>query len=223
MADLAKNITSLYPDTQVSPENTDEKPWLRQKNEPALWFMRFHRYLDLGPKRTLQATIDAEPEPKRNKRRDETKPKSVSIPGAWSRAVKVWNWKERAAAYDLAIQKEYASFIRKQANECIYASKAYRIKELNNLAQYLKDSIKADTETKDAISIIARLQSVMRDISIEMQGLEGVTSEACDAAALNAMVEYTLKKKEEERLKTMDMHERNQYLFNKFDQNDLSD
>jgi hypothetical protein len=221
MTDPAKNITNLYPDTQVSPEKTDEKPWQRQQNEPAKWFMRFNIYLDLGPKRTMQAAIDAEPtangKPRQIKQPVPGKPQKVSIPGSWSRAAKIWRWKERSEAYDLAIQKEYASFIRKSANECIYASKAYRIKELNNLAQYLKDTIKAGMDTKDLVAIIARLQSVMRDISLEMQGLDGVTTEECDAAALQTMVEYSLKKREEERLKSMDMHERNQYLFDKFD------
>jgi hypothetical protein len=47
---------------------------------------------------------------------------------------------------------------------------------------------------KDKLAAMARLQSVMRDLAAEMEGLEGVTLDACDAAAMNAIREEIKKK-----------------------------
>jgi len=175
----------LHPE-QVSEQKQPEKPWLRQKNEPALWFMRFKNYLNLGPKRSLRAAFAAEPTAKKATKSLEGKKLSeVSVPGAWKRAVKVWNWKERCEAYDLHEQEIYAQCIRRQASECLYASKAYRILELNNLATLLRAQIKTGMDLKEYLAVTARLQSVMRDIALEMEELNGTTKTSieCDAAA----------------------------------------
>ena len=61
MAEAANNILQFSNQEQVSQQKQPENTWLRQKSEPALWYMRFRRYLDLGPKRSLRAAIAAEP------------------------------------------------------------------------------------------------------------------------------------------------------------------
>src|SRR5215469_10862110 len=115
MGDVAKKITQIGPAEQVSVPKPDEKPWLRQKNEPALWYMRLKRYLELGPKRSLRAVVASEPQDQKAEKGDKIQKRKaegvsiVSVPGSWARAAKAWNWKERAEAYDLAqIEKEAA-------------------------------------------------------------------------------------------------------------------
>src|SRR5436190_7438208 len=95
MADVAKNITQIGTPEQVSEQNHPSEPWLRQKGEPALWYMRFKRYLDLGSKRSLRKALAAEPDTTQAAKGDKKQPESkknlsdVSVPGAWSRASKV--------------------------------------------------------------------------------------------------------------------------------------
>jgi hypothetical protein len=173
----------LHPE-QVSEQQEPEKPWLRQQNEPAKWFMRFKIYKDLGPKRTMQAAIDADTG---KEKQEKAQTKSVSIPGSWSRAAKVWNWKARAQAYDLAEQAKDAVMIREFAGRQAFSSRAYRLVQLNYTAKCLKlilESWKAvpHDQTKDYLSIVARYQSVLRDIETSMQGLD-VANDTIDAAA----------------------------------------
>ena len=115
---------------QQTPENTEEtsvkKPWLRQEGESALWFNRFRRYMDLGPKRSLQAALAHEKEhisalKSPNKPTSQTgnpeKPRKTpnkksaatlkavpaakpQVPGSWKQAAKIWRWVERAKAWD---------------------------------------------------------------------------------------------------------------------------
>jgi len=201
---------------QVSQENPPEKPWLRMKNEPAAWYMRFKRYLAAGAKRSLRALVVAESGTQVNTKEGKNL-SDVSVPRPWRRASKVWHWVERAEQYDLALQEKHASFLRQTANECLYASRAFRIKELNVLASLLRDQITTGMELKDCLAITDRLRLLMRDISVEMQGLEGVTAIQCDAAALEQMIEHTEKKQEEERLKNASMHERNKAIFERYE------
>ncbi len=175
----------LHPEQDLSPK-TDEKPWLRQKNEPALWFMRFQIYKKLGSKRTMQAAIDADTG---KAKQEKAQTKNVSIPGSWSRAAKQWNWKERASAYDLAEQAKQASYLRNTANQARFASKAYRIITLDWMARTLQEEMQRVTMLKDRHAAMGRLQSVMRDLAREMEGLEGVILDACDAAAFKTIRE----------------------------------
>jgi hypothetical protein len=191
MADVAKKITQIGPPEQVSEQKPDEKPWLRQKNEPAAWYMRFRRYLDMGTKRSLRAVVANEPQDekatkgnkKQAKNSEQKNLSEISVPGSWSRAAKVWNWKARAEAYDLAEISRQAVFFRGSANKARFASKAYRILQLDSIARLLRDQIKPGMALKWCLALTARYQSVMRDLAAEMEGLDGVTIDACDAAA----------------------------------------
>ena len=97
MTSLAPKM--LHPE-QVSGQKVDDKPWLRQRNEPALWYMRFQRYLALGPKRSMRAALSAEPNP-RKASGGPVKLSDISVPGSWKRASKQWRWQERCEAYDM--------------------------------------------------------------------------------------------------------------------------
>src|SRR2546423_2406377 len=101
---MASLVPQMLHAEQVSEPKPDEKPWLRQKNEPALWFMRFQRYKDLGAKRSLRAVVAAEPQDAKATKGNKVQTKKsegvslsvLSVPGAWKRAAKIWRWVERA-------------------------------------------------------------------------------------------------------------------------------
>jgi len=85
MPNVAKNITQIGPPEQDLSPKPDEKPWLRQKHEPAAWYMRFKRYLDMGPKRSLRKALADEPGTQKATKSTK-KLSDVSVPGAWKRA-----------------------------------------------------------------------------------------------------------------------------------------
>jgi len=201
MPDLTKKITNLRPPEQDFAQNEPEFPWLRQRNEPAKWFMRFQIYKDLGAKRSLRAAIATEtgietaPKSSRKQQPNQKKLSAVTLPSSWTRAAKVWSWKERAGAYDLAEQAKQAGYLRETANRTHFASRAYRIIQLDYLARVLKSFMPPpgvpvpESKVAHYLAVMARLQSVMRQMSIEMQGLEGVTANSCDEAAFKHVKE----------------------------------
>jgi hypothetical protein len=76
-----------------NPEPPPLNPWDRQPDEPPMWFDRFSTYLDIGPNRTVTAAynIDREKQGKLpEKQADQT----------WYMQSHIWQWNERAGAYD---------------------------------------------------------------------------------------------------------------------------
>lgn len=204
----------LHPE-QGSPQKPDEEPWLRQKNEPALWYMRFKRYLDMGPKRSLRKALADEPDTqkatkKTGKKQEMKNLSDVSVPGAWKRASKVWNWVERAEAYDLAQIEKQAAQIRKIADSTPCASRAYRIIKLDYLARVLMEQVKTGMEMKWFLAVIARVQSLMDDIAKETQGLDETTLEMCDASALLTIKEELVEQAYQQKIKDASVQQKNQ-------------
>src|SRR5213078_24692 len=120
MTEQASFAPKMLHSEQDFEQKEPEKPWLRQKNEPAAWYMRFKRYLDLGPKRSLRKAVVGEPDTQKatkgpEKNQETKKVSDVSVSGAWKRASKVWRWVERAQAYDLAEQAKDATRMREYA------------------------------------------------------------------------------------------------------------
>lgn len=200
MGIAAKKITNLRPPEHDFQENTPVEPWLRQKNEPALWFMRFSRYRDMGHKRSMRAVLASEPQDakvaKGNKNQsaksDGKKISDISVPGAWSRAAKVWRWKARCEAFDLAEQAKQSRVLRKMATGLSFASRSYRLIQMNYMAMILRSLFEPGTPVTRGdlplyLAAMARYQSVLRDIETLMQGIDGITLEACDAAALESI------------------------------------
>lgn len=217
MAEAAKKIVNLRPPEQIIDQTKASEPWLRQKGEPALWFSRFNLYIDLGPKRSLRAAIAADPaSQKATKAGPEKKLSDVSVPGAWRRAAQLWRWKERAEAFELHRQDIYAQFIRKSANECQYASKAYRIMELNMLAKNLRAQIREGMTLKELIKISAQLQSVMRDMAAETKDFDNDgTLDARDSSAFKKMYAHDIEEQYKGKLKHAMPIERNQIILEK--------
>jgi|SRR5882757_1044046 len=191
----AKKITNLHTPEQDFGQNETLEPWLRQKNEPADWFMRFRRYLDMGSKRGLRALVAAEARTQVNTK-ESKKLSDVSVPRPWRRASKLWNWVERAEAYDLAEQTRYAESLQKVASGALYASKAYRIIGLSSLATSLRGNIKPGMEVKNYLAVIARLQSVMHDIVAEMEGYGEAAVTIADAAVCQTLAKQSKEHKD---------------------------
>jgi hypothetical protein len=203
MADVAKNITNLRPPEQDFEQKEPSEPWLRQKNEPAAWYLRFKRYLELGPKRSLRKALAAEPvthkETKGNKNQtDQTKKNlsNASVPGAWSRASKLWRWSERAVAYDLAEQTKQAAQIRHMVSSAPYASRAYRILRLDYVARILVDQIKSGIAVDKCLAITARYMAVLQMIAKEMGDVDEATMRECDAAAMGTIRQEVAEQRE---------------------------
>jgi hypothetical protein len=163
---------------QVSEPKQDEKPWLRQKNEPALWFMRFKRYLDMGSKRTLRAVVVSEPQDEKAKKGNKNQAKKsegvtlslLSVPGAWSRAAKVWNWKGRAEAYDSYL---IDGVVERHLGKIFDGASLglHRIELLKSMLQSLQkiyDANYAKMSLDQVHKIMAHMQSILKDIREEM-------------------------------------------------------
>lgn len=208
MANVASLAPKMLHPEQVTEQKVDDKPWLRMRQEPALWYMRFRRYLELGPKRSMRAALAAEPDAKRAAKGDKApalKLSDISVPGAWSRAAKVWNWRARVEAYDLHETSMYAQVIRETANSLPYSSCAFRIMALNEFAIILRAQIKVTMDADHCVNVITRLQSIMRDIAAEMVKLDGVTKDACDSGAALYVEKEMLEQKTQAKMKSAAM------------------
>jgi len=184
MTEPARNITDLYPGNQSSSQNTDEKPWFRQQNEPAVAFLHFRIYLDLGPRRSLRKAVAID----RGIDVGDEGLRDIKIPGSWIRASKVWDWKERAAAYDLNNLNEHSKLFKKIATCLPYCSKYYRVCQLHSMAAVLEQQLlRSDLAINTFIALTARLQSVMRDMAAELSGLD-LESRYADEVGLCEMI-----------------------------------
>jgi hypothetical protein len=203
MKDSASFEPKMIHPEQVSESKPDEKPWLRQKNEPALWFMRFKRYRDMGAKRSLRAVVASEPpdaKGTKGNKKQATKSEGVtlstlSVPGAWSRAAKVWNWKERAGAYDLAELEKQAGYMRQVVVHQPFASKAYRLIYLCGMAQALHKLSEFGLSLDENLKYAKLIQSLFQDIAHEMEGMDETTMMLADASAHKHLIELANKQK----------------------------
>jgi hypothetical protein len=69
------------------------QPWERRPGEPNRWFARFECYRLAGPNRSLLGTVKAE-------RAQRAAKSSTSVPQAWAKNAKQWQWRQRAEAWD---------------------------------------------------------------------------------------------------------------------------
>jgi hypothetical protein len=189
MKNSANKPIVLHPEQ----ETTQKYAFERLENEPARWFLRFRAFCLLGHKRTLQAVAEQELSEKRQKKvqsddRQTTeeisipdKPVKVSIsgrvPGAWSRAAKQWQWKNRAAAYDefmrLERHKEVLSYLD---HECDYITKAQRLDALATLMKNLmRITLETEVTTQNYNTWLAmhrQALATLREIRREMKELD---------------------------------------------------
>lgn len=153
-----------------------------------LWFNRFQRYMDLGPKRSLLAAVQQEksqikavkstekkPAQKQKKgvaaHLSEVPPAKVQVPGSWKQASKHWQWVARAKAWDAyvieyTVEENLQTFLTNH-----HTTPIARVKTLENLLNALQNNYNANrnqmTPDQD-IKYFNAMQSVLRDIRIEM-------------------------------------------------------
>jgi hypothetical protein len=117
----------------------ERKFWDRMENEPVRWYARFDKFrLMKAWKRSINAVYELENKEKQGKTR-------TKIDRQWYKKAEEWQWDKRAAAWDeyriserdKQIVAEEAEVIKEQ-----YALKHNRIKDLNEIAQILKEEAK---------------------------------------------------------------------------------
>ena len=171
-----------------------EKPWQRQEGESILWYNRFKRYMDLGPKRSLQQAVEQEqgqiaalksPDqgtPSSKKRRaaksEHLTPVAatkVQVPGSWKQASIKWRWVERATLWDAYHVEMRAKTVmeKMQANiDLLFISTLDRVNALSALFKATQEIFNTnngvmDRDQKNAY--LARMQSILKDIREEMK------------------------------------------------------
>lgn len=79
-----------------------EQPIYEQlPNEPDKWYIRFQKFLALGPRRSVLKTYAMErQESGKQKQADTSNVAPIAVPPDWRKCTKDYQWAERAAAYD---------------------------------------------------------------------------------------------------------------------------
>jgi hypothetical protein len=169
-------------------ENTVEsKPWERQSNEPPLWFNRFTEYLHQGTARSLIAVYRVSVK----KRRVKARQGAENVPGAWRTAIKKWQWRERADAFDAHERSRKDELYKAKADEILqsgFALRFARVHELNRLAELLQHELYTEdkrwvpdvkqigggeyAERVDIVhfnsAVIEQYRNTLEDIAVEM-------------------------------------------------------
>ena len=186
MPELAKNSGEVSHEEQ---KKAERKPWVRQEGESAMWFNRFRKYMDLGPKRTLLAAVEKErgviraiegdekPTKNRGKQRKSLQvvpdpPRKILVPGSWSRASVQWNWRARARAWDEHLLETSVDYSIENFYNKELATSMDRVAALHVLLDKLQEAYNAtDRMTFDEVcTFVARMQSLLRDMREEMKG-----------------------------------------------------
>lgn len=116
---------------------SDERQiWHQQDGEPDLWYGRFNRYRLMGTRRSVNAVFKKEQ--KSAKIRENSRTGEAG--GDWYEAAKVWNWEERARAYDEYQRAEEDRIITEEREKVLRSGFALvhkRVKELDKLTRKL--------------------------------------------------------------------------------------
>lgn len=81
--------------TRAKPVPSTKRPWEQRPVENDLWYVRFLRYVALGPGRSVSLVSKG----KRNQ---------YPVPAHWPVVAKQLSWKDRARAFDAAASKDPA-------------------------------------------------------------------------------------------------------------------
>lgn len=172
--DVMPQVTNFAEQTATpAQEMPTLKPWQRQEGESALWFNRFMRYRELGPKRSLLAAVEQErgqitalkstrhapsvskKSPSVDKKRQtvtksrhlaEVPPPKTQVSGSWKQASIKWSWVERARAYDAyELDRVYAHYTELfVASDKLYTLPLDRISALQSLLKIMQDTYQAN-------------------------------------------------------------------------------
>ncbi len=175
---------SIGPQLLHSEQITDKKPWDRQEQESARWFLRFRNYLNLGLKRSINATFEAEHQADSKEKQGKTRTKCGP---EWYNAAKRYQWAERAKAWDTKETERKARLMHYIVAQEPFVSRPFRITQLNSMAESLMHTLEKGCEAKLALAITKQLQSLMHDIADEIAAWEVTVDASCDAFALESL------------------------------------
>lgn len=156
------------------------KAWERADGEPARWFMRFRNYLALGRKRSINAVYEAEKQEKASKSRGKAGE-------TWYNAARRYQWVQRADAWDNEQDERKALLMRQIAMKCAFVSPAFRLTQLNALAETLMREVEKGQPAALFLAMARQMQAVMHDIADEVAAWGVPLDASCDAAALGAL------------------------------------
>lgn len=143
-----------------------KKPWDPQPEEPAIWYSRFLKYLDLGHNRSLQKCC--------NVVRAELGLGPYTVGGDWSIIARRWRWQDRAKAWDA----EQHTIMTAGQRELRLAARARRLEIEEEFIDTVRDVFdKADIASADqeqARKWLPQLRQFLRDmLVIQRQEFEG--------------------------------------------------
>lgn len=93
--------------------SSEAKVWDKRDQEPSLWWDRFNRfYRPQGPGRTLTQAYRAAYEEKNGK-----KPTRAGYSVDWKTKAEIWNWAERAEAWDEELFREQTAYEKAESLE----------------------------------------------------------------------------------------------------------
>ncbi len=179
----------IHPEIESSSKQ-EKQPWLRQKSEPARYFLLFRTYCQMGRGRSLQAVWEQEHSAQKSTKATEEKnapsddtsekiQKVPSVSGAWKKAAAQWKWKERAEAWDLYQRDErHKNLLAFLDHEAQYITAAQRLNTLDTLMVgcmgCLHDRQLALMDFKTWLKWMNTTLKVNREIRMEMRDFEKV-------------------------------------------------
>ena len=120
----------------------------------------------------------------------------MSVPGSWSRAAKVWQWKERAQAWDQDQLQRRGVRFRQSIGSCEFASRVTRIQWLNILLKSYTSSIQNAPGLSTQITLTKLVQSLMKQMAEEMSAFDGMDTTELDGRVANYISEHAEERKQ---------------------------
>lgn len=149
----------------------EPKPWEPQPGEPARWYDRFHSYMMLGPRRTIDKAYQVV-----------TGKRGARAPSHWWKKVKQWNWRNRALELDKLgwdeLHQEQEQYARERRSRRIRM-----IQEIQDQSFVAITNAELDkAEPDEARDLIAALRNLFFD-GVRQERIElPVTGNASDNA-----------------------------------------
>lgn len=143
-----------------------KNPWDPQPDEPAIWYSRFLKYLDLGHNRSLQKCCNAV--------RAELGLGPYTVGGDWSIIARRWRWQERAKAWDA----EQHAIMTTSQRELRLSARARRLEIEEDVLEMVREAFAtadlASVDQEQARSMLPQLRQFLRDmLVIQRQEFEG--------------------------------------------------
>lgn len=167
---------ALTQKTMVSQQSDSLLTWQRREDESFMWYNRFKTYLNLGPKRSLRAAVQASIDgnelqivPRSTEKQALTIVTSDEVPGSWKSASSQFQWVARASAWDNWVKDR---IVEKTINETLegLAFSLHRITALQGMATKIQTMLNHPDNNftpEQMIGLLTRLQVIIRDIREE--------------------------------------------------------